>query len=163
MNFNDIFLTNTIIKLIEKTNTGYILIDLFYICGITIIIFIISNASVKNNFVHILEYLYYNIDKTNTITFKSNDKITSKKFKAIMHWVLSQPSSSIKKLFEQVHTKYSNNFLIEDDDRNCFIVNQKCTFNIDKDIYGMVYKFNKETQDSFGRLINEELTYLEIC
>ena len=163
MNFNDIFLTNTILTSVGKINTGYILLDSLCMIGITSIIFTVLSSGFKNNFYRKIESVYHYYDNTNTITFSSNEKTTSKRFKAIMFWVSKQSNPSVKKLLEIVETKYSRKSdEYEETKQNCYRVDQNSQFEIAQDIYGKISYRDKETTDSCGKTKHEELIYLDI-
>ena len=163
MNFNDIFVINTILNSVNKINTGYVLIDLMCMFCITSIVFTILSSGFENNFYRKVESVYQYYDKTNSITFSSNEKTTSKRFKAIMFWVSKQSNPSVKKLLEIIETKYSRKSDdYEETKQNCYRVYQNSQFEIAQDIYGKISYREKEITDNLGKTRHEEVVYLDI-
>jgi len=163
MNFNDIFLTNTILNSVSKINTGYILLDALFMVGITSIIFTILSSGFKNNVYRKIESVYHYYDKTNTITFSSTEKTTSKRFKAIMYWISKQSKPSVKKLLEIIETKYSRKSDdYEETKQNCYRVDQNSQFEIAQDIYGKINYKDTELVDSNGKTRHEETIYFDV-
>jgi len=166
MNFNDILVTNMIINSINsitKINTGYLLLDIIYMGLAATIAFLFFNSGFKNKVYHKIESFYHHYDKTNSITFSSNEKSTSKRFKAIMFWISKQSHPTVKKLLEIIETKYSRKTDdYEETKQNCYRVNQNTKFEIAKDIYGKISYREKETTDSYGKTKHEEVVYLDI-
>lgn len=163
MNFNDMFITNMILNSITKINTGHLLLDAIYMFVVSTIIFTVFSSGFKNAFYRKIESVYQNYDKTNSITFSSNEKTTSKRFKAIMHWVSKQADPSVKKLLEIVETRYSRKSDdYEETKQNCYRVDQNSQFEITKDIFGKISYREKEITDNFGKTKHEEIVYLDV-
>lgn len=163
MNINDIFITNMIMNSVTKINTGYILLDGIYMLTAILIAFYIFSSGFKNKFYRTIESVFQSYDKTNSITYSSSEKTTSKRFKAIMHWVSKQNDPSVKKLLEIIETKYSRKIDdYEESKQNCYRVDQNNNFQIDKNILGKIWYKEKEIVDNFGKTKHEEFIYLDI-
>ncbi len=151
------------INSITKINTGYLLLDIIYMGLLATIAFVVFNSGFKNKVYQKIESFYHHYDKTNSITFSSNEKSTSKRFKAIMFWIGKQSHPTVKKLLEIIETKYSRKTDdYEETKQNCYRVNQNTNFEIAKDIYGKISYREKETTDSYGKTRHEEVVYLDI-
>ncbi len=163
MNFNDLFVTNMIINSVTKINTGYLLLDMIYMGLVATVAFVVLSSGFKNKVYRKIESVYHHYDKTNSITFSSNEKTTSKRFKAIMFWVSKQSHPTVKKLLEIIETKYSRKIDdYEETKQNCYRVDQNSQFEIAKDIFGKISYREKEITDNFGKTKHEEVVYLEI-
>lgn len=157
------FITNMIFTSINKINTGYLLLDAVYMSIAAIIVFTVFSSGFKNRFYRKIESVYQLYDKTNSITFSSSEKTTSKRFKAIMYWIAKQADPSVKKLLEIIETKYSRKSDdYEETKQNCYRVDQNSQFEIAKDIYGKISYREKEITDNFGKTKHEEIVYLEV-
>lgn len=148
---------------INKINTGYLILDTIYMIIAATIALAVFSSGFKNRFYRKIESVYQHYDKTNSITFSSNEKTTSKRFKAIMYWIAKQSDPSVKKLLEIIETKYSRKSDdYEETKQNCYRVDQNSQFEITKDIFGKISYREKEITDNFGKTKHEEIVYLDV-
>jgi hypothetical protein len=163
MILNDIFMTNIMMTSITKINTGYILFDMILMILAISTVFITSNLQIKKKLYRIFESVLYKYDNTKSITFRSIEKNTSKRFKAIMFWIGKQNNPTVKKLLEIIDKKYSRiSEDFEELDHNCYRVDQNTDFEIDKNIYGKINYGEKEITDRHGKTYNENIIYLNV-
>ena len=165
MHYNDIIITNMLFNSVTKINTGYIILDAIYIMVISSLVFYVFQSNFKNNVSRKIESYISYFDKTNKLIFSTTDKITSKRFKSIMHFVSKSNDPSVKTLTEIIDLKYSQRYdEMQESKVSIYRVDQSMKFNIIENIEGKVYYKEKEKEKSEynGKIIYSEITYLEI-
>lgn len=163
MQYNDIILTNMLFNSITKINTGFIIIDAVYILILSSLLFYVFQPNFKNKVTRKIESMIKMFDKTNRLIFCTSDKVSSKRFKSIMHFVSKTNDPSVKTLAEIVEPKYnSHNDLYEEVLPSTYRVDQTMNFKIDKYIDGKVYYREKESSEFSGKINYIKMTYLEI-
>ncbi len=163
MNYNDIILTNMLFNSITKINTGYIIIDAVYILILSSLMFYFFHPNFKNKIGRKIESIFHRLDNTNRLIFNTSDKMTSKRFKGIMHFVSKTNDPSIKVLTEVIDVKYNyREEPYEESKTSIYRVDQSTIFRIDKDIDGKVYYKEKEISEFSGKVNYIKLTFLEI-
>ena len=157
-------LTNMMLNSINKLNSGYIIIDTLCMIIIPSLLFYISSFSFKNKLFRKIESLMYYFDKTNCIIFTSSENSTSKRFKAIMHYISKKNDPSVKKLLEIIEKKYSSKTNNDEETKNnCYRVNQTNKFIIDNSINGRIIYQDKEVMsDITGKTKTEQIINLEV-
>lgn len=151
MNYNDIFITNMLFTNINKINTGIVIIDFFIII---FILFIFSNKElITNNYFYNKISLIFN--KVNKITFTADKKNQSKNFRAIMFNL--SINKNVDALIEITKWKWSD----ETEDYSFFQVEQTNSFEIEKDIYGKIYKKEKTIYGNYKTEVIEVI-YFEL-
>ena len=157
MNINEVMIGNILFNSITKSksfNEGLQIVIL------TSIFYYISKINFKIEFFQD----FFNFNKTNKLVFSSSTKDTSKRFRAIMHFISKKNDVSIKKLVEILDVKYCNHTgSYEETKKTGYRVDQTKKFLIDKpDIYGIIYKKDKEIIYENGKSRFEEIIYLEV-
>jgi ATP-dependent 26S proteasome regulatory subunit len=159
MTFHEIIMSNMLFSSMPKINSGYILLDTMYFIAVTSIFYYVSNFNFQNGiFKNLFEF-----NKANKLVFTFSNKKSSKRFRAIMYFISKKNDISIKKLIEDIDTKYSHTTdSYEETKQTGYRVDQTTKFLIDKDIYGKVYYREKEVINDFGKSNFDEIIYLEI-
>ncbi|ULY68442.1 putative AAA+ family ATPase [Chlorella virus XW01] len=103
--------------------------------------------TIFNNIELIKEYFSYYFDKKNSeIHFcQEENNIPSKRFKAIMHYIVHNPNPTIRILADHVVRAYNNDDLLEEKSQ-IYRINQFDKFKIDKNIYGSFKVEKKEVK-----------------
>ena len=163
MNYNDIMLTNMIFNSVNKISTGYFILDTVCIFAISSILFYILQPEFKNSFSKKISDIYNRWNKMNKLIFTSSDKMTSKRYRAIMFFISKKNDPTVKILTESIETKYNNRTDdYEEKKNNIYRIDQDIKFNIDTDIEGSVYNMEKEKMDYNNRAVLVEFMILEI-
>jgi ATP-dependent Zn protease len=150
-------MNNLLFGTVNKVNSGYIIIDFILIC---FFIFVLNQPLMKlYKYIDLFTSRY---DKTNKIIFTASEKESSKRFKAIMHFISQSNNSSVKTLSEILNLKLDANDNYEEAKTAIYRVNQSTIFNIDINISGRVYNYDKEKCEYNGRINYVEVIYLEI-
>jgi len=157
MNINEVMIGNILFNSITKTrsfNEGLQIVIL------TSIFYYMTKINFKTEFFHD----FFNFNKTNKLVFSSSTKDTSKRFRAIMNFISKKNDISIKKLVEIIDIKYCyQTESYEETKKTGYRVDQTRKFLIDKpDIYGSVYKKDKEVVYENGKSKFEEIVFLEV-
>lgn len=159
MNYTDMMLSNMMFGLINKITTGYIIIDIFYI----MVISYIFQGGLKNKISRLIDKIYTKFDKTNKLIFMSSEKQTSQRFRALMHYISRMNLPTVQILSENIEVKYNSKTDEYEEKPSCvYRVDQPTTFNITPYINGRVYYMEKEKQEFNGKIIYNEVIYLDI-
>lgn len=163
MEISNLLVTNMLLNNI-KINTGYQVIDTILIILSILLITYFSSFDIRDKFLDKLENIKLYFDTTNKIIFQNDiyKKDTSKKFKAIMHYISKSNDPTVNTLTEIVDFKYNmKSDAYEESKESIYRVDQIVEFNIDKDIKGKVYYREKKTILN-GRSDFTEVMYLVI-
>jgi ATP-dependent 26S proteasome regulatory subunit len=109
--------------------------------------------------------IFSRFDKTNRLIFLTNDKESSKRYRAIMHYVSKLNDKTVKTLCEITDYKFSRRTEDYEETKNStYRVDQSTTFIIDRElgIEGKVYTREKEKSEYNGKTNYTEYNYLEI-
>jgi SpoVK/Ycf46/Vps4 family AAA+-type ATPase len=141
-------------------NTGYMWIDV----AITILI---ATLMFSQSIGRVLERCWNRIiarfNYVNKIVLCSFEKETSKRFKAVMHYISKTNDPTIKTLREIVNKKYNRRVdEYEETKVSIYRVDQPLKFNITINIEGRVYMIDKERAEYNGKTVYDEMTCLEI-
>ena len=159
MNYSDMMLSNMMFGIINKMTTGYIIIDVFYIMIITYLF----QGTFKNKLSRMIDSVYTYFDKTNKLIFMSSEKQTSQRFRALMHHISKMNLPTVRILAENIEQKYnSKTDEYEEKPVSIYRVDQPTTFTISPVIKGQVYYMEKEKQEFNGKVIYNEIIYLDI-
>jgi len=159
MNYSDLMLNNMMFGLINKISTGYIIIDFFYIMIMSYLFQGTFKKAVSRFFEMIINYF----DKTNKIIYMSSEKQTSQRFRALMHHISKMNLPTVQILSENIEQKYnSKTDEYEEKPMSIYRVDQPTTFTITPFIKGRVYYMEKEKQEFNGKIIYNEVVYLDI-
>jgi len=162
MYHNDFIISNLLFSSLNKINSGYILIDIIYFILIFMIMSIYNQYMLKLNIHKYFEMIKSKFDKTNKIIFTASEKDSSKRFKAIMHFISKSNNSSVKTLSEILNRQYDSNEHYEEVKKALYRVNQSMVFNIDENIKGKIYNYDIEKSEFNGRINFVEVINLEI-
>jgi ATP-dependent 26S proteasome regulatory subunit len=159
MNYSDLMLNNMMFSLINKISTGYIIIDFFYI----MIISYLFQGTYKKTVSRFFEIIINYFNKTNKIIYMSSEKQTSQRFRALMHYISKMNLPTVQILSENIEQKYnSKTDEYEEKPMSIYRVDQSTTFTITPSIKGRVYYMEKEKQEFNGKIIYNEVVYLDI-
>ena len=149
--------------MLNKIDTGLICLDILLMILSSEIFIYFNTPYIKKNIIKKISLYFENYNNTNSITFISTEKETSKRFKAIMHYLSSKTDSTINKLIEVIEYKYNKNSESYDENKVPIYRIDQCTlFNIDKNIKGKIYAYDKEKSDFNGRTSYIEYVYFDI-
>ena len=162
MYHNDFIISNLLFSSLNKINSGYILMDIIYFILIFMIMSIYNQYMLKLNIHKYFEMIKSKFDKTNKIIFTASEKDSSKRFKAIMHFISKSNNSSVKTLSEILNRQYDSNEHYEEVKKALYRVNQSMVFNIDENIKGKIYNYDIEKSEFNGRINFVEVINLEI-
>jgi ATP-dependent 26S proteasome regulatory subunit len=159
MNHSDLMLTNMMFGLINKISTGYIILDFLYIMTISYLF----QGTFKRTVARFFEMVVNYFDKTNKLIFTSSEKQTSQRFRALMHYISKMNLPTVRILAENIEQKYnSKTDEYEEKPLSIYRVDQPTTFTITPIIKGRVYYMEKEKQEFNGKVIYNEIVYLDI-
>jgi len=145
--------------LINKISTGYIIIDIFYV----MILSYLFQGTFKKTVSRFFETITNYFDKTNKLVYMSSEKQTSQRFRALMHHISKMNLPTVRILSENIEQKYnSKTDEYEEKPMSIYRVDQPTTFTITPDIKGRVYYMEKEKQEFNGKIIYNEVVYLDI-
>lgn len=165
MSLNDLMITNMIFSSINKINTGYIIFDIMCMVISSAVFFYFFNQNFKQNLSRKIDGFISRFDKTNKLIFSSVESNSSKRYRAIMHYVSKSNDPSVRVLSEIVDKRFNRR---HDDyietNQSGYKVDQNSKFNIDKSkgIMGKVFQHQKERSDTGGRINFTEYFYLEV-
>jgi hypothetical protein len=162
MQINDIFLTNMIFNSITKIiNTGHVWVDVLITILIATLMF---SQSIGRVLEHYWGRFIARYNSVNKIVLCSSEKETSKRFKAVMHYISKINDPTIKTLREIVNKRYNYRAdIYEETKLSIYRVDQPLKFNIiDGNIKGRVYMIDKEHTEYNGKILYDEMTCLEI-
>jgi hypothetical protein len=140
-------ITNMLFNSLGKIDTGYIIIDFLYIIILTSILFYVLQPNLKNTLFRKCEGIWLKFDKTYKLKFSTNDKESSKRYRAIMHYISKSNDPTVKTLSEIVDIKFNRRYDdYEETNNSNYRVDQGLSFIVDKkaDIKGQVYNIEKE-------------------
>lgn len=160
MQLNDLVFGNIIFNSLSKINTGYIIIDT--LC-IFLIIFYLSESTVKDKIVKFISGYIKKYDKTYKLKFSASEKEASRNFRGIMHWISKNNEPSVRILMElDMGRKYNRKTDCYEESKIAdYRVDQILEFNVDQNIKGRVYYKQKESR-YLDKKEYTDITFLEI-
>ncbi len=165
MSINDFMITNMLFNSFAKVDTGFIIMDILYIMMMSSLILYLLQPNFKYQLGRKVEGVFSTLDKTNKIVFSSSEKESSKRYRAIMHYVSKTNDSSVKSLSEIVDWKFNRRAEDYEESKNSvYRVDQSIKFNVDTTlgIEGKVYSREKERSEFNGKTNYTEYNYLEL-
>ena len=160
---NDFYLITVISNFLNKINTGIIILDTLLIIILSSLIFYLNSSIVKNTIIRKIGHFLNNFNKINKIIYSSTDKDLSKRYKALLYFISKKNDPSINTMIEVINLKY-NKYTedLEENNISLYRINQSNVFNIDTNIKGKIYNYDKEKFEISGKINYIEITYLEI-
>lgn len=165
MSLNDFMITNMLFNSFSKIDTGYIILDIIYFMIMSSIILYFLTPNFKQQIFRKVEGFISSFDTTNRIVFSSNEKVSSKRYRSIAHYISKSNDPSVKSLSEIVDFKFNRKVQDYEESKNSiYRIDQSRKFMIDKEfeIEGKVYSREKERNDMNGNRNYTEYNYLEI-
>ena len=157
----DYLSTSILLGVINKINSGYIILDFIYIIVILLSVTIFTHQQFKNTFYNNYRHFLKIFDRSNYVTIKCEDRNLSARFKAIMHYINTNnnKNKSINSIIENIQLKWSSKTNDFEEDKNItWKINQLNKFKINDMIEGKIYYYTKDQQD----IGNNKMLYLDI-
>jgi len=165
MSLNDFMITNMLFNSFSKIDTGYLILDIIYFIIMSSIILYFLTPNFKQQIFRKVEGFVSSFDTTNRIVFSSSEKVSSKRYRSIAHYISKSNDPSVKSLSEIVDWKFNRKVQDYEESKNSiYRIDQSRKFMIDKKfgIEGKVYSKEKERNDFNGTTNYTEYNYLEI-